>query len=83
MLSLILAACGVSPTGGGYERLKAMPEASIAFEGSELLEEGGNDWEMTVDGPLHASYWALYGSFASRVSRADQERDPRLVLGTA
>lgn len=62
-LVVISAACGV--TAGGLDALRALPEWSLAYPGSEQVTSGGGDAKMTVDGPQSAFTWRWLGVDAS------------------
>jgi hypothetical protein len=60
----------ISPTpgcaqSGSRDELRAMPEATLTFPGSEELEHGGGDAETTLVGPQSAFAWRWLGVNAS------------------
>lgn len=61
--AVLVAACG-QPTGG-YDRLKALPEASLTFPDSKQLSDGGYDAQFTVEGEQPAGFWRIIGSDAT------------------
>lgn len=60
---LLLVSCGV-PTGR-LDELRALPEGDLSYPGSEQVNSGGREAEMTVDGPLSAATWHWFGVDAS------------------
>ena len=62
---ILLAAFGCNAESGGYDELRARPEAGLIFPGSDQLRDGGFDAEMTPDGPQAAQWWAIFGTHAS------------------
>lgn len=52
------------PEWGTYQDLTQQPEAALIYPGSELLSDGGYDAEWTVEGPMPAAVWMIYGSDA-------------------
>ena len=59
-----MSACLAEAPSGGYEQLKAEPEADLLFPGSERLSDGGYDASMTIDGTQPAAFWLIAGSNA-------------------
>jgi hypothetical protein len=56
---------GCSPTYPRLDALRALPEATLAYPGSEEVAAGGSDGGMTIDGPQGAFSWRWLGADAS------------------
>jgi len=65
MLGTLIAVAGCAEPGDGTrELLEALPEASLTYPAAELLMDGGRDAEATIDGPMPAVAWRIFGSHA-------------------
>jgi len=62
---LMTSLFGCRATDGRLEELRALPEATLTYPGSEEVAEGGSAGGMTIDGPQVAFSWRLLGVDAS------------------
>lgn len=56
---VLLVGCGTPEER--LDELRALPEADLAYPGSEEVNGGGREAEMTVSGPVSAATWMWFG----------------------